>query len=215
MQLPFTPDQFLDVFGSYNQALWPGALALWMATVLSVAHLLTRGVRASVAFSWLLAVHWAWAGSVYHLLYFRRINPAALVFGVAFIAQAVLFAWYGGISRSVEFEPRGSWRSRIGVGLLVYAVLYPALNLAFGLGYPRIPTFGVPCPSTILTIGGLMLVRSPVTGRLAIVPLLWSAVGGSAAFLFAVRADLALVLAGILLLVHVARPARASLGRVT
>jgi hypothetical protein len=30
--MPFTPEEFLDVFEAYNEALWPWALALWLAT---------------------------------------------------------------------------------------------------------------------------------------------------------------------------------------
>ena len=34
-------------------------------------------------------------GAAYHLALFRAINPAATLFGVLFIAQAALLAWWG------------------------------------------------------------------------------------------------------------------------
>jgi len=30
MKLPFTREQFFDLFVSYNEALWPVAVALWI-----------------------------------------------------------------------------------------------------------------------------------------------------------------------------------------
>jgi uncharacterized protein DUF6064 len=206
MQLPFTLEQFLDVFGSYNRTMWPAAAVLWLVTVALLVRLLRGGAKTSVSFSLLLAVHWAWAGIAYHVAYFRDINPAALAFGVVFLIQAALLAWRGGFARAIKFEPDGSARARVGVGLMVYSLIYPALGLAFGLEYPRMPTFGVPCPSTILTAGALLQVRTPQVRWLAIIPLLWSIVGSSAAFLFGVRADYVLGLAGILLFVHILRP---------
>ena len=47
MQLPFTREQFFDVFAAYNAALWPGVLALWTASVLVAVLLFARSHRAS------------------------------------------------------------------------------------------------------------------------------------------------------------------------
>jgi hypothetical protein len=70
--------------------------------------------------------------------------------------------------------------------------------------------FGVPCPTTIFTAGILMLAR-PRIWPLSVIPVLWSAIGGSAAFLFGVAADLVLPIAGLALIVYTAaRPERAS-----
>jgi hypothetical protein len=206
MQLPFTLEQFLDVFGTYNRTMWPGAAILWLVTLALLVRLLRGDAKASVAFSFLLAAHWVWAGVAYHFAYFSAVNPAAHLFGVVFLIQAALFAWRGGFAGAIKFEPDGSARARVGVGLMVYSLVYPGLGLAFGLEYPRMPTFGVPCPSTILTAGALLQVRTPQVRWLAIIPLLWSVVGSSAAFLLGVRADFVLTLAGGLVLVHILRP---------
>jgi hypothetical protein len=57
------------------------------------------------------------------------------------------------------------------------------------------PLFGVaPCPTTIFTLG--MLLLSNASWRLFVIPLFWSAVGGSAALLLAVPQDYGLILAG-------------------
>jgi hypothetical protein len=87
------------------------------------------------------------------------------------------------------------------------------LTLALGHRYPETPTFGVPCPTAILTIGALITAR-PIPVALAIVPALWAFIGGSAAWLLAVPADYVLLGAGALLVVSVlARNARDRAGQ--
>ena len=45
MELPFTRTAFFDVFGAYNSALWPAAVALWILT----AAVVVFAARASKA----------------------------------------------------------------------------------------------------------------------------------------------------------------------
>ena len=88
-----------------------------------------------------------------------------------------------------------STRHWISQFLLIYALAYPFLALAEGNDLPRSPTFGVPGPTTILTIGLLLTAESlPIT--LTVIPILWAFIGGSAAFLLSVRTDLMLLAAG-------------------
>ena len=94
MKLPFTHDQFLDVFAAYNGALWPVAVLLWVATVWTLVRL-ARGGAPPRLVGGLLALHWAWAGAAYHIAYFAGINPVARIFGALFVLQALLFAFYG------------------------------------------------------------------------------------------------------------------------
>ena len=93
-----------------------------------------------------------------------------------------------------------SQRPPIGWALVAYALAYPAFNAAQTDSVSRIPTFDLPCPATILT-GGLLLLASPRSRALAVVTVIWSAIGGSAAFLLGVSADYALPVTGIALAV--------------
>jgi hypothetical protein len=206
MQLPFTHDEFLDLFGEYNRALWPVVALLWLATLAALVRLHRGRPHASRVLAALLAFHWAWAGAVYHLAFFRRINPAALLFGLAFLLESALLFWRGVIRSSAVFVPSSSIWSRFGSALVLYALVYPALGMLFGLHYPRLPTFGVPCPTAILTAGLLLLVPKREARLLGGIPVLWAGVGGSAAFVLRVRADLVLPLGGVLLLVYMCTP---------
>jgi Family of unknown function (DUF6064) len=64
----------------------------------------------------------------------------------------------------------------------------------------NIPTFGLPCPTTIFT-AGLLLLATRHSRVLAIVPIVWSVIGGSPAFLLGVSADYALPVTGAALAV--------------
>jgi hypothetical protein len=198
MELPFSHAEFLDVFAAYNAALWPLSIALWLLS-LSAFVLVMRGEQNDRAITPLLAVHWGWAAIAYHWAYFAAINPAAHAFAVGFLAQALLLAtgaWRGSL-RYVRRPPTP--RRLIGAVMAAYALAYPALAVLAVGDYPRIPTFGVPCPTTLLTIG-FLLMATPVRISLLIVPLLWTIIGGSAALLFGIAPDFALLAAGLVVL---------------
>lgn len=77
MELPFSHEAFLDVFGAYNSALWPAGAVLWLATAWLALNWIRRGhVDGRLLFA-LMAVHWAWSGVVYHWLFFRAIASSA------------------------------------------------------------------------------------------------------------------------------------------
>ena len=206
MTLPFTRDEFFDVFAAYNQRLWPFAVALWMLTAYSVVLLIrTRSAR-----PWwipeLLAIHWAWAGLAYHAAFFSSINPAAWVFSGLFVLEAGLLLWYGVVHGHLELSRGRFFRRVLSWALIVYALLYPAIALAEGHAFPRLPTFGVPCPTTILTIGFLLAAGRSLPRIVAVIPLVWAFIAGSSAFLLGVRADLMLLAAGIVLAVAMIWP---------
>ena len=194
--MPFTHDEFLDVFAAYNRALWPAALALWLLTAATLVALHRRRPGAPRIAAAVLALHRAWAGVAHHWAFFRDINPAATAFGVAFVVQAVLLAWRGVMRTSLAIRPPPPTWSRIGAAFVGWAMLHPALGLAFGLAYPRLPTFGVPCPTTLLTLGLLLMAPRREARLLGVIPVPWAMVGGSAAMLFGVTADYALPVAG-------------------
>ena len=204
MQLPFTREQFFDQFAAYNAALWPALLALWAASAVIVVLRLSARRPRDRWVSALLAGHWAWSAVAYHLAFFTRINPAAWLFAALFLGQAVLLFRVGVVQRRLSFAPWGNAWAPLAWGLIAYSLAYPAINAIDHGSLWRIPTFGVPCPTTILTAGVLMLATSR-SWRLATVPVIWSAIGGSAAFLLRVRADIALPIAGLALAIFSAQ----------
>jgi Family of unknown function (DUF6064) len=195
MQLPFSEAQFLDVFQAYNSAFWPIAALAWIVTVLLVLELV-RGHGRSRLISLFVALLWAWSGLVYHAILFTRINPAAWLFATLFVAQSLLFVRFGMMTRRLRFEWGSAYRHRFGGFLISYSLLYPALVVMSGHYPPRAPTFGVPCPTVLLTVGLLFAATPPVSRWFLVIPMFWSIMGGSAAFLFGMTPDLMLFVAG-------------------
>ena len=119
---------------------------------------------------------------------FARYNaalwPVALVSGLA--AAAVLAA--------IVARPARPQIDR----LAVYALAYPGVNLVLGHAYLATPTFGVPCPTTIFTVGMLLTCRRP-PAVVSIIPVLWSLVAGSATWSLGVPADVVLIVCAPLL----------------
>ncbi len=203
--MPFTETQFLAVFTSYNEALWPAAALLWVLTAMTLGLLAARQARGRLI-GGLLAVHWLWSGAVYHLVYFRTINPAARLFGAAFLLEGLLFLWLGPIRGRLEFHWGRGPRPIVSMTLACYALAYPALVRLAGFDWPAMPAFAVPCPTTLLTIGLLFAMPPGAHRTLFVIPILWCVVAGSAALLFRVLPDYMLFAAGGLLLVYLVAP---------
>jgi hypothetical protein len=201
--MPFTTNEFLDVFAAYNSALWPLALALWVLTAaVFTAFVVCDRVWMPLP-TLLLAGHWLWAGILYHALFFTAVNPVAWVFAALFAAQAALFI--AGTSSGGAIRAHwASVRHVVSSALILYSLLYPAIVWADGFAYPRMPTFGVPCPTVVLTLGFLVAV-STSSVLLSVVPVAWSVLGLSAVWSFGVHADLVLPVAGALLVVDLIR----------
>ena len=104
--MPFTQEQFLDVFRRYNEAVWPTQLALVMVGLGTLLLASLHNRRASFASSIGLATLWLWTALAYHLAFFTLINPIATMFAAAFTVQAVLIVVHGIRSRRLELRFR-------------------------------------------------------------------------------------------------------------
>ena len=205
MTLPFTHAQFLDVLAAYNAALWPVAALLWLATLVAVVRLLRGRARAS-GMAALLALHWAWSGIAYHAVFFTRINPAAWGFAGLFVLGAAAFAWYGMVRHRLAFDIGWTPRHVLAGVFIVYALAYPGLVLLTGLQWPRMPGFGVPCPTTLFTAGLLLAAVPPVPRWVFVAPILWAVIGGSAAVTLGVTPDYMLFVAAAAMLGYAIKP---------
>jgi hypothetical protein len=197
MILPFSRRQFYEVFELYNVAIWPVPALAYGLGLIALVFLFQPGRAADRVCATVLAAMWVWTGVGYHWLHFARINQAALLFGAAFLLQGLLllfYGWKGRLSLGRVIGVRGG----IGLVFIGYAmVVYPLLGRWAGHAYPSVPTFGItPCPVTIFTLGCLILNKTRVPGVLLVIPVLWSLIGGSAAFLLGVPQDWVLLFSG-------------------
>ena len=198
MALPFTVDEFYGIFRDYNTAVWP---AQWFLIALAIAALVAvRWPRpwSGLAVSAVLGVLWAWTAMAYHLAFFARISPAAYAFAALSAAGAAVFVWQGVVRRRLTFRWASGPKAMAGVTLTVFAlVVYPVWSAYAGHPYPATPTFGLPCPTTIFTIGLLSFAVQPTPRSPLFVPLLWCLVGAQSAFLLGVQPDLGLIAAAV------------------
>lgn len=95
------------------------------------------------------------------------------------------------------------------MALALYALAYPVLNLLAGHQYPATPTFSVPCPTGILTVGLLFMTAGRPPIAVIVVPFLWAVIGGSAALVLGITTDYVLLACSVLLVLDVARTAPA------
>ena len=83
MDVPFTVDQFFDVFARYNNGVWPAQWLLNALAVVVVALVVQGRPSHGRWISSALALLWGWMAVAYHFAYFTGINPAAWAFGAS------------------------------------------------------------------------------------------------------------------------------------
>ena len=197
MQLPFTSEQFLEVFRSYNEAVWP---MQWLLLFMAMGAVIAAAIGAprfrripTLA----LAFLWTWMAVVYHWVFFQKINPAAALFGILFLIQALIFLWSARSRPGIE-PANNVGATLAGAVLMLYAlVIYPALGFVSGHQYPAAPTFGLPCPTTIFTFGLILFARQRWSPAVLVIPTIWSVIATSAAFRLGMIEDLALPVAAV------------------
>ncbi len=199
MQIPFTVEQFLEVFENYNTAIWPTQVVVYALAVIVLIAPATSSRYGSRLASAVLGFFWIWMGVAYHLVYFSRINKAAYVFGTLFIVQGVVFLHAGVLRSRLSFGWQRDINCPAGALFVLYAMVgYPIIGHLVGHGYPQSPCFGVaPCPTTIFTFGLLLWTDRRVPKHVLVIPFLWSIVGFTAAIKLGILEDVGLLVAGV------------------
>ena len=197
--MPFTIQQFFEVFEKYNQSIFPLQFVLVLAASAIVMLVVTRKPFADEVISGMLAFLWLWAGIVYHLIFFAPVNSGAYLFGAVFIAQGVFLVHQGIIKKRLKFHLKPDFYGVLGMAFITYAVvLYPIIGALSGHIFPSSPTFGAPCPTTIFTFGLLIWTDEKLARWLLIIPFLWAFVGSLAATSFGVYEDFGLLLTSLI-----------------
>ena len=198
MSLPFTIEQFMGIFEKYNIAVWPMQIILVLIALLALFLSLRKFSYSDKIISIFLGFFWLWIGIVYHLIYFTSINKAAYLFGVLYIIQGLIFIFVGGIKSKLSFKFQPTSYGIIGALFILYAlIIYPTFGYFLGHVYPKNPTFGLPCPTTIFTFGLLLETDKIVPKYVLVIPLIWSIIGFGAALSLGVKEDYGLLIAGV------------------
>lgn len=198
--LPFTREQFLNVFAAYNTAIWPAQIFAYALGAVAVAALLRKGRASDRVVSAVLGLMWLGTGVFYHGVFFSSVNKAAFAFGALFVVEGVALLYTGVVRGRLRFAMSFGPRAAIGAGFILYAsLIYPLIGIATGHSFPKLPMFGVaPCPVTIFTFGLLLMTTDRFSYWLLVIPFIWSIIGGSAAIFLDVRQDWALLVSGFI-----------------
>ena len=196
--LPFTREQFLAVFVAYNEAVWPAQVLAYLLGLLMVVFILWPSEQRSRIIATGLAAMWLWTGVAYHGMHFSAISNGAWSFAALFVVQGLMFVEAGVLRTRLSFGLSGGWTCVLGWALVAYSSIgYPLLGQVLGHGYPAMPMFGItPCPVTLFTFGLFLLTTEPVPLRLLVIPVIWSFIGGSAAFKLGIAQDWPLLVSG-------------------
>jgi hypothetical protein len=199
--MPFSRAEFFWIFARYNEAVWPAPIVLYALALVAAFLAFRRSSAGSRGANGILAVMWLWMAAAYHAAFFVSINPLAIVFAILFAIQALMFGWLA-IRGGTIYQPKEDSAGLAGALLVIFSLaVYPALSIAAGHRYPAQPTFGLPCPTTIFTIGMLVWSGELAPRRVLVIPVLWAAVGASAAIQLGVVEDLSLPVAAIVMVV--------------
>jgi hypothetical protein len=195
MQIPFTAEQFSEVFRSYNIAVFPFQAVLYLVGLTAVYHGTKKKTWPIEIGTFILAFLWFWMGLVYHINFFSTINKPAFVFGGLFILQGTLFLF---AIHKLSFRFSADIYGLTGSLLIFFAlVAYPSIGYLLDHKYPSAPTFGLPCPTTIFTFGMLLWCDKKCPLSILIIPSLWAIVGFTAALNLGFYEDIGLLFAAI------------------
>lgn len=198
MKVPFSVEQFVEIFRNYNEAIFPFQFGLYFLAIVAVLFTFRQSGSRNKWISSILSFFWLWMGIIYHLVYFSGINKAAYLFGVLFIIQGGLFFYCGVLNDKLQYSFNTNWKGVMGAIIIGFGlILYPILSFYNGHTYPYSPTFGLPCPTTIFTLGLLFWVENKPPKFLWIIPLIWSVIGFTAALTLGFYEDIGLLVAGI------------------
>lgn len=196
MKMPFTINQFFEVFEKYNTSIFPFQWIILVLGIVCFAALIKPGFIKDRAIITFLGFLWIWNGLVYHYIFFSPINKASYVFGTLFIVQGILFMIQASGKNKIAFDNSTDFQKIIGFTLIVFGlIVYPLISwVENGFNYSVI-SLGLPCPTTIVTFGFLIHSTNKLPAYLLIIPALWSVVGLSAALNLGIIQDYMIIIA--------------------
>jgi len=199
MKMPFTTEQFFKVIENYNASLFPTQFFILIIGIAAVFLLHHKRAIKNKLIGGFLGFIWIWIGIVYHLSFFIEINKAAYGFGVLFIVQGIFFLFETFSTKRLVFEFKGSFIGLIGYFLIWFGlIIYPALIYSAKTSVYEVISLGLPCPTTILTFGFMMLTHRSFSKYLLIIPTIWAVIGTGAAINFGIYADYVMIVSAIL-----------------
>jgi len=200
--MPFSQEQFFNVFLRYNTSIFPFQIIIFIAGIFCLLLILLKSRYAEKITSYVLVILWLWTGIVYQIIFFSKINKAAIAFGTLFILQSLFFLIEFVFKKKLEFNYENKFNIFAGYFLILFGLIfYPLIGLYSGKEIGYIISFGLPCPSVIFTFGIIILSRKNYTLYKLIIPVIWAFIGFFATFKFGVYQDIMLPVSAVMAIV--------------
>ncbi|MCF8303731.1 MAG: DUF6064 family protein [Bacteroidales bacterium] len=198
MSIPFSTEDFFRIIVQYNSSLFPVQIVIFLIPVAGLILMHINHPLKDRFTGVFLGLIWLWTGLAYHISFFAGINPAAYGFGGLFIIQGLMFLFETIGKKRLQFTFEKSAMHYVAYFFIIYGLLiYPVIEFVAEGALLKTISLGLPCPTTILTFGFLMLAAKKLPGYLLIIPTLWAVIGVNAAFNFGVYQDVMMVVAAI------------------
>ena len=194
--LPFTVEDLLRVFETYNESIWPMQIVAYVLGVAAVLLAVRKTTMSNRVIAGILSFLWLFSAGFFIFALVPIYKPA-YAFGVLFIIQSAIFLACA-IRPRVSFAIGRDVYSVVGLLFIAFAMIgYPVWGYFIGHQYPRTPPFGLtPCPLSVFTFGLLLLTESRVPKWILAIPFLY-AIGGILPVSIGVTEDLAMIVAGV------------------
>jgi len=181
--LLFSPRTYYRLFEIYNSEIWPGQVLALLAGLAVVALISSAVPWRSRAIAAVLGLSWLWVAWAYHYTRYASINWAATYFAGAFALEALLLMGVG-IANGLHLRSKDGWISRVGIGLVVFALLaHPLIGPLVGRSWSQVEIFAIaPDPTVVATLGVVVLASGWSTWLLFPIPILWCLVSGATAW---------------------------------
>lgn len=199
MKTPFTTEQFFNVFEKYNSTMFPFQLIILFLGIVGLLLLHSKYSFKNKLIGGYLGILWLWMGLAYHIGFFTEINKAAYIFGGIFILQGLLILFNTFVKNRLVFDFIPKTVNFLGYFFILFGlIIYPIIGYFMVDSFSKTISLGLPCPTTILTFGFLMLTNNKFPKYLLIIPSLWALIGLSAAINFGVYQDFMILITAII-----------------
>jgi hypothetical protein len=179
--LMFSAQTYYRLFELYNRDLWPLQMLALVLGVIVLALWRRGDDRAGRVIAVILAACWLWVAWGFHWQRYASINLAASYFALAFVVQALLLLWSGGLRGRLTPAPATRLQQRAGLGLLLFALLaFPLMGSMLGRSWTQAEVFGMaPDPTALATLGVLLFAGVRPVWGLYPIPVAWCLLSGA------------------------------------
>lgn len=179
--LLFSPRTYYRMLEHYNEAVWPFQL-LPAGLGLGIIRLIYRPVASQGRIiSGVLAMLWIWVAWAFLWKRYATVNWAVSYLVPLFALEAVLLVWIGVARGRLSFRPSRDAAGLLGMAIFLLSMtLYPMIAPLAGRPWRQAEIFGVaPDPTTLATLGLLLLTPGRPRWELLAIPMLWCFLSGA------------------------------------